>query len=116
MMLVHVERDIDIGNHHCYCSSGIMLYCIISLYLYFMAMMMNTLVCICSFEKLKASLAGEQQQEGQSTAGGYNTQVHMMSEEEYIEYCKNYMSQMGMPFNEAMVKNHYHQMKASAKQ
>lgn len=37
--------------------------------------------------------------------------ISAMTEEEYIEYCRKYSQQMGMPFDEAMVRNHYKQMK-----
>jgi hypothetical protein len=34
--------------------------------------------------------------------------VDLMSEEDYLEYCRKYTAQMGMPFDEEMVRRHYH--------
>lgn len=36
--------------------------------------------------------------------------VNLMSEEDYLEYCKKYTAQMGMPFDEEMVRRHYRAM------
>jgi len=38
-------------------------------------------------------------------------EVHLMDEEQYVEYCKKYTEQMGMPFDEGIVRRHYKQMK-----
>lgn len=36
-----------------------------------------------------------------------------MDEDQYLEYCRKYTEQMGMPFDEGMVRRHYQQMKAA---
>lgn len=60
-----------------------------------------------SFEKVKG---GDEQRDQQESQGPGN--VQMMTEEQYIEHCKKYTEQMGMPFDEGMVRNHYQQMKS----
>lgn len=34
--------------------------------------------------------------------------VNLMSEEDYLDHCRKYTAQMGMPFDEEMVRKHYH--------
>lgn len=63
----------------------------------------------CSFNKIAAGVKKEGEQGGNSSTRGSN--IQMMSEQEYIDYCKKYTEQMGMPFDEGMVRNHYEQMK-----
>lgn len=64
-----------------------------------------------SFEKIRG---GDEQKDEQQSQGAGN--VQMMTEEQYIEYCKKYTEQMGMPFDEGMVRNHYQQMKSQFSQ
>jgi hypothetical protein len=39
-----------------------------------------------------------------------------MSEAQYLDYCRNFTQQMGMPFDEAMVRRHYQTMKENFQQ
>jgi len=64
-----------------------------------------------SFEKIKGGDDRDQQQ-SQGPGNELQANVQMMTEEQYIEYCKKYTEQMGMPFDEGMVRNHYQQMKS----
>ncbi|KFM23130.1 hypothetical protein F751_3321 [Auxenochlorella protothecoides] len=39
--------------------------------------------------------------------------AQLMSEEDYLEHCRKFTAEMGLPFDEAVVRQHYHNMKAT---
>ena len=45
--------------------------------------------------------------QGGTGTGGTATDISLMDEEQYVEHCRKSMEQMGMPFDEAMVRQHY---------
>lgn len=58
---------------------------------------------------VQKDLGAQQEQEGH--IAGQQQDVHLMTEEEYIQYCQKYTAQMGMPFNDEMVRRHYRSLK-----
>jgi hypothetical protein len=61
-----------------------------------------------------AKTEAQQEDQGAAAGGGANApsnqqqqDVSLMSEDQYLEYCRNFTQQMGMPFDEAMVRRHY---------
>ncbi|KAL4521348.1 hypothetical protein Ndes2526A_g01556 [Nannochloris sp. 'desiccata'] len=61
-----------------------------------------------------AKKEAQQEDQGGAAAGGaiatsnqQQQDVSLMNEDQYLEYCRNFTQQMGMPFDEAMVRRHY---------
>ena len=52
--------------------------------------------------------------DGAGAGGGAPGGVHLMSEEQYLQYCERYMGKMGMPFDPDMVRQHYRRMREAA--
>ncbi len=75
-----------------------------------------------SYKSAKKDAQQEDQNGGGGGGAASNQQqqqqqdVSLMSEEQYLEYCRNFTQQMGMPFDEAMVRRHYQTMKDSYQQ
>lgn len=55
-----------------------------------------------------SGMAGGSQQMGGMAGGGQQ----MMSEEAYVQHCRQFTAQKGVPFSEMQVRAYYRQMRA----
>lgn len=60
---------------------------------------------------LRADGTGRDAGDKEDKVGAQKKQI-LMTEEQYIAYCRKFTAQMGMPFDEKQVKEHYKKMKA----